>query len=76
MKELVTDGKDVFWDSKRGFLLPSHVISYAGVVYCQTRIQNETFQSLAYVLAVVGKEEYTDMDHYIFFVKAKHLYDW
>ncbi|XP_017311905.1 vascular endothelial growth factor receptor 2 isoform X1 [Ictalurus punctatus] len=58
VKELVTDGKDVFWDSKRGFLLPSHVISYAGVVYCQTRIQNETFQSLAYVLAVVGYKIY------------------
>lgn len=65
MKELVTDGKDVFWDSKKGFLLPSHVISYAGVVYCQTRIQNETFQSLAYILAVVGKEKYADSDHCI-----------
>lgn len=65
MKELVTDGKDVFWDSQKGFVLPSHVISYAGVVYCQTRIQNETFQSLAYILAVVGKEKYADTDHRI-----------
>lgn len=61
MRELVPDGKDVFWDSKRGFVLPSHVISYAGVVYCQTRVQNETFQSLAYVLVVVGKEEFTNI---------------
>ncbi|XP_060773450.1 vascular endothelial growth factor receptor 2 isoform X2 [Neoarius graeffei] len=58
VKELVTDGKNVFWDSKRGFVLPSHMISYAGVVHCQTRIQNETFQSLAYVLAVVGYKIY------------------
>ncbi|KAM9435384.1 vascular endothelial growth factor receptor 2 isoform 2-T2 [Clarias gariepinus] len=58
VKEQVPDGKDVFWDSKRGFVLPSHVISYAGVVYCQTRIQNETFQSTAYVLAVVGYRIY------------------
>lgn len=60
MKEVVPDGKDVFWDSRRGFVLPSHVISYAGVGYCQTHIQNETFQSMAYVLAVIGKDEYTD----------------
>ncbi|KAI5090429.1 vascular endothelial growth factor receptor 2 precursor [Silurus meridionalis] len=58
VKELVTDGKDVFWDSKRGFVLPSHLISHAVVVYCQTRIQNETFQSVAYVLAVVGYKIY------------------
>ncbi|TSN30195.1 Vascular endothelial growth factor receptor 2 [Bagarius yarrelli] len=58
VKEVVTDGKDVFWDSKRGFVLPSHVISYAGVGYCQTHIQNETFQSMTYVLAVIGTKIY------------------
>ncbi|RXN15192.1 vascular endothelial growth factor receptor 2 isoform X1 [Labeo rohita] len=54
IKELATDGKEVIWDSKRGFILPSHVVSYAGVVYCQTTIRNETFQSSPYIVAVVG----------------------
>uniref|UniRef100_A0A8C1ZGE0 receptor protein-tyrosine kinase n=1 Tax=Cyprinus carpio TaxID=7962 RepID=A0A8C1ZGE0_CYPCA len=54
VKELATDGKDVIWDSKRGFVLPSHVVSYAGVVYCQTTIRNETYQSSPYIVAVVG----------------------
>uniref|UniRef100_A0A673M167 receptor protein-tyrosine kinase n=1 Tax=Sinocyclocheilus rhinocerous TaxID=307959 RepID=A0A673M167_9TELE len=54
VKELATDGKDVIWDSKRGFILPSHVVSYAGVVYCQTTIRNETYQSSPYIVAVVG----------------------
>ncbi|TRY94944.1 hypothetical protein DNTS_013094 [Danionella cerebrum] len=54
IKELPTDGKEVIWDSKRGFILPSHVVSYAGVVYCQTSIRNETFQSSPYIVAVVG----------------------
>lgn len=54
VKELSTDGKEVIWDSKRGFILPSRVVSYAGVVYCQTSIRNETFQSSPYIVAVVG----------------------
>ncbi|KAL6486117.1 hypothetical protein MHYP_G00055090 [Metynnis hypsauchen] len=58
MKELATDGKDAFWDSRRGFILPSHVISYAGVVFCQTRLHNETFQSSLYIVAVVGYKIY------------------
>ncbi|XP_066532939.1 vascular endothelial growth factor receptor 2 [Hoplias malabaricus] len=58
MKELTTDGKDVFWDSKRGFILPSHVISYAGVVYCQTLLYNETFRSSLYIVAVLGYKIY------------------
>lgn len=65
VKEVVPDGKDVFWDSRRGFVLPSHVISYAGVGYCQTHIQNETFQSMTYVLAVIGKEESSNDKDYI-----------
>lgn len=59
IKELATDGKEVIWDSKRGFILPSHVVSYAGVVYCQTTIRNETFQSSPYIVAVVGKQKKT-----------------
>ncbi|XP_030627154.1 vascular endothelial growth factor receptor 2 [Chanos chanos] len=58
VKELVPDDKEIFWDSRRGFILPSHVISYAGVVYCQTRLQNETFVSSLYIVAVVGYKIY------------------
>ncbi|XP_051954755.1 vascular endothelial growth factor receptor 2 isoform X1 [Xyrauchen texanus] len=58
VKELATDGKEVIWDSKRGFILPSHVVSYAGVVYCETIILNETYQSSPYIVAVVGYKIY------------------
>ncbi|XP_051501062.1 vascular endothelial growth factor receptor 2-like isoform X1 [Myxocyprinus asiaticus] len=58
VKELATDGKEVIWDSKRGFILPSHVVSYAGVVYCETIIQNETYQSSTYIVTVVGYKIY------------------
>uniref|UniRef100_A0A3Q4AUQ2 receptor protein-tyrosine kinase n=1 Tax=Mola mola TaxID=94237 RepID=A0A3Q4AUQ2_MOLML len=53
-KELHPDGKESLWDAKRGFTVPSHLISYAGVVSCQTRIGNETFKSPLYIVAVVG----------------------
>ncbi|XP_071395126.1 vascular endothelial growth factor receptor 2 [Centroberyx affinis] len=53
-KELYPDGKDSLWDAKTGFTVPSHLISYAGVVFCQTQIGNETFKSPLYIVAVVG----------------------
>lgn len=55
-KELHPDGKESLWDARRGFTVPSHLISYAGVVSCQTRIGNETFKSPLYIVAVVGKK--------------------
>lgn len=57
IKELHPDGKDSVWDAKKGFTIPTHLISYAGVVSCQTRIGNETFKSPLYIVAVVGKME-------------------
>ncbi|XP_035270609.1 vascular endothelial growth factor receptor 2 isoform X1 [Anguilla anguilla] len=57
-KELFPDGQEVLWDSRRGFIVPSHLISYAGVVFCQTRISNQTFQSSLYIVAVVGYRIY------------------
>ncbi|KAJ8397526.1 hypothetical protein AAFF_G00438020 [Aldrovandia affinis] len=57
-KELFPDGQEVIWDSQRGFIVPSHLISYAGVVFCQTRIRNETFYSSLYIVAVVGYKIY------------------
>ncbi|XP_070688229.1 vascular endothelial growth factor receptor 2 isoform X2 [Pempheris klunzingeri] len=53
-KELHPDGKDSLWDAKTGFTVPSHLISCAGYVSCQTRIGNETFKSPLYIVAVVG----------------------
>ncbi|XP_015241062.1 PREDICTED: vascular endothelial growth factor receptor 2 [Cyprinodon variegatus] len=58
IKEIHPDGKDSLWDPKRGFILPTHLISYAGVVSCQTRIENETFKSPLYIVAVVGYKIY------------------
>ncbi|XP_068175579.1 vascular endothelial growth factor receptor 2 isoform X1 [Antennarius striatus] len=58
-KELHPDGKDSLWDARTGFTVPSHLISYAGVVSCQTRIGNETFKSPLYIVAVVGYKIYS-----------------
>ncbi|XP_076582857.1 vascular endothelial growth factor receptor 2 isoform X1 [Chaetodon auriga] len=57
-KELHPDGKDSLWDARTGFTVPSYLISYAGVVSCQTRIGNETFKSPLYIVAVVGYKIY------------------
>uniref|UniRef100_A0A8C6UFV0 receptor protein-tyrosine kinase n=1 Tax=Neogobius melanostomus TaxID=47308 RepID=A0A8C6UFV0_9GOBI len=57
-KELYLEGKDSAWDAQRGFTVPSHLISYAGVVFCQTCIGNETFKSTFYIVAVVGYKIY------------------
>ncbi|XP_074524690.1 vascular endothelial growth factor receptor 2 isoform X2 [Halichoeres trimaculatus] len=57
-KELHPDGKDSVWDARTGFTVPSHLISYAGVVSCQTQIGNETFKSPLYIVAVVGFKIY------------------
>uniref|UniRef100_A0AAQ5Y8H2 receptor protein-tyrosine kinase n=1 Tax=Amphiprion ocellaris TaxID=80972 RepID=A0AAQ5Y8H2_AMPOC len=58
IKELHPDGKDSLWDARTGFTVPTHLISYAGVVSCQTRIGNETFKSPLYIVAVVGYKIY------------------
>lgn len=54
-KELYPNGKDIYWDSMKGVSVPSHLISYAGLVFCQTRINNETYKSSLYIVTVVGK---------------------
>uniref|UniRef100_A0A8D3EA35 receptor protein-tyrosine kinase n=1 Tax=Scophthalmus maximus TaxID=52904 RepID=A0A8D3EA35_SCOMX len=53
-KELHPDGRDSLWDAKTGFTVPSYLVSYAGVVFCQTRVGNETFKSPLYIVVVVG----------------------
>ncbi|XP_034556187.1 vascular endothelial growth factor receptor 2 isoform X2 [Notolabrus celidotus] len=57
-KEIHPDGKDSVWDAQTGFTVPSHLISYAGVVFCQTQIGNETFKSPLYLVVVVGYKIY------------------
>ncbi|XP_061593975.1 vascular endothelial growth factor receptor 2 isoform X1 [Cololabis saira] len=58
VRELHPDGKDSVWEARTGFTVPSHLISYAGVVSCQTHIENETFNSPLYIVAVVGYKIY------------------
>ncbi|MGH0154255.1 UNVERIFIED_CONTAM: hypothetical protein FKN15_033628, partial [Acipenser sinensis] len=53
-KVFVPDGKTIYWDSRRGFIIPSYLISYAGMVFCQTTIESEIYQSQLYMLTVVG----------------------
>ncbi|KAL1022594.1 hypothetical protein UPYG_G00029680 [Umbra pygmaea] len=54
MKAIYPNGKDIFWDSRKGFSVPSHLISYASVAFCQTQIHNETYRSSLFIIAVVG----------------------
>lgn len=63
-KELHADGKETLWDARKGFTIPSHLISYASVVFCQTRIGNETYKSPLYIIAVVGKQGCLDYFHW------------
>ncbi|XP_033869576.3 vascular endothelial growth factor receptor 2-like isoform X2 [Acipenser ruthenus] len=53
-KVFVPDGKTIYWNSRRGFIIPSYLISYAGMVFCQTTIESEAYQSQLYMLTVVG----------------------
>ncbi|XP_051820092.1 vascular endothelial growth factor receptor 2 [Antechinus flavipes] len=57
-KRFVPDGEKIFWDSKKGFSLPSYMISYAGMVFCEAKINDESYQSLMYIIAVVGYRIY------------------
>lgn len=54
-KIFVPDGKSISWDNKKGFTIPSHLINYAGMVFCEAKIDNESYQSVIYIVAVVGK---------------------
>jgi len=54
-KIFVPDGKSISWDNKKGFTIPSHLINYAGMVFCEAKIDDESYQSVIYIVAVVGK---------------------
>lgn len=64
----------MLWDSKKGFIIQSHMVSYAGVVYCETIIQNETYQSSPYIMAVVGKAEPLYVQTFMDYIECSILY--
>uniref|UniRef100_A0A8C4SI23 receptor protein-tyrosine kinase n=1 Tax=Erpetoichthys calabaricus TaxID=27687 RepID=A0A8C4SI23_ERPCA len=53
-KEIVPDGKIIYWNSRKGFIVPSSLINFAGIVRCQTIIDGKIFQSPLFMLTVVG----------------------
>ncbi|XP_051026858.1 vascular endothelial growth factor receptor 2 [Acomys russatus] len=53
-KRFVPDGDRISWDSDKGFTIPSYMISYAAMVFCEAKINEETYQSIMYIVAVVG----------------------
>ncbi|KAK2513705.1 hypothetical protein Q9233_015381 [Columba guinea] len=57
-KIFVPDGKSISWNNKKGFTIPSHLINYAGMVFCETKIDDESYQSVIYIVAVVGYRIY------------------
>uniref|UniRef100_A0A452TI79 Vascular endothelial growth factor receptor 2 n=1 Tax=Ursus maritimus TaxID=29073 RepID=A0A452TI79_URSMA len=57
-KRFVPDGHRISWDSKKGFTIPSYMISYAGMVFCEAKINDESYQSIMYIVVVVGYKIY------------------
>lgn len=57
-KRFVPDGNRISWDSEKGFTIPSYMISYAGMVFCEAKINDETYQSIMYIVLVVGYRIY------------------
>ncbi|XP_006001437.1 vascular endothelial growth factor receptor 2 isoform X2 [Latimeria chalumnae] len=57
-KTFVPNGDTIFWDSQKGFTVPSYLISYAGMVVCKTTIDEESHYSLMYMVVVVGHKIY------------------
>ncbi|XP_058523273.1 vascular endothelial growth factor receptor 2 isoform X1 [Ochotona princeps] len=57
-KRFVPDGNRISWDSRTGFTIPSHMISYAGMVFCEAKIHDESYQSIMYIVVVVGYRIY------------------
>ncbi|KAG2466136.1 INTU protein, partial [Polypterus senegalus] len=53
-REIVPDGEIIYWNSRKGFIVPSFLINFAGIVRCQTVIYGKIFQSPLFMLTVVG----------------------
>ncbi|KAM4854166.1 vascular endothelial growth factor receptor 2 [Thomomys bottae] len=57
-KRFIPDGNRISWDSETGFTIPSYMISYAGMVFCEAKINDESYQSIMYIVVVVGYKIY------------------
>uniref|UniRef100_A0A8D0HR86 receptor protein-tyrosine kinase n=1 Tax=Sphenodon punctatus TaxID=8508 RepID=A0A8D0HR86_SPHPU len=57
-KIFVPDGKLISWDSQKGFIIPSNLISYAGMVFCEAKTDDESYQSVMYIIVVIGYRIY------------------
>ncbi|XP_008046021.1 vascular endothelial growth factor receptor 2 [Carlito syrichta] len=57
-KRFVPDGNRIFWDSRKGFTIPSYLISYAGMVFCEAKVNDESYQSIMYIVVVMGYKIY------------------
>ncbi|XP_077158113.1 vascular endothelial growth factor receptor 2 [Paroedura picta] len=53
-KIFVPDGKSMVWDSQRGFTIPSNLIGDVGMVFCKAKIDDESYQSMMFIVVVVG----------------------
>ncbi|XP_028617879.1 vascular endothelial growth factor receptor 2-like [Grammomys surdaster] len=53
-RRFVPDGNRISWDSEKGFTIPSNMISPAAMAFCEAKINDETYQSIMYIVMVVG----------------------
>ncbi|KAL8207400.1 UNVERIFIED_CONTAM: hypothetical protein K2H54_055998 [Gekko kuhli] len=53
-KIFVPDGKSIVWDSQKGFTIPSNLIGDVGMVFCKAKIDDESYQSMLFIVLVVG----------------------
>ncbi|XP_054846274.1 vascular endothelial growth factor receptor 2 isoform X2 [Eublepharis macularius] len=53
-KIFVPDGRSIFWDDQKGFTLPSSLISDVGMVFCKAKIDDESYQSMMFIVVVIG----------------------
>lgn len=53
-KVFYPDGKAMTWDRHVGFTIPSILISDVGMVFCKAKIDSESYQSLMYIVVVIG----------------------
>ncbi|KAJ6668552.1 hypothetical protein lerEdw1_012034 [Lerista edwardsae] len=57
-KVFFPDGKAITWDSQIGFTIPSILISDVGMVFCKAKIDDESYQSVMYIVVVIGYKIY------------------
>ncbi|XP_066487976.1 vascular endothelial growth factor receptor 2 [Tiliqua scincoides] len=53
-KVFFPDGKAITWDRQIGFTIPSILISDVGMVFCKAKINDESYQSVMYIVVVIG----------------------